>query len=202
MLRNLRLMKITSVLIYNCFDKNAKFLDYAGGYGIFTRLMRDYGFDFYWNDKYSNNLLAKGFEYDKQNAGDTIELISAFECFEHFLNPMEEIKKILKISKNILLTTKLLPNPIPNPDWWYYGLDHGQHISFYSSKTLKYIVDYFGLRLYSDGSNLHLITDKKINSLFFKFLIKAENTFIYKLLLNKPLKSKTFEDMNYLKSRL
>ena len=63
MVRNLYLSKITTLIIYFLFDKNKKFLDYAGGYGIFVRLMRDIGFDFYWYDKYSENLLARGFEY-------------------------------------------------------------------------------------------------------------------------------------------
>ncbi len=40
------------------------FLDYAGGYGVFTRLMRDIGFDFYWHDPYTQNLFANGFEKD------------------------------------------------------------------------------------------------------------------------------------------
>jgi hypothetical protein len=39
------------------------FLDVAGGYGMLTRLMRDFGFDFYWDDKYCANLFARGFEY-------------------------------------------------------------------------------------------------------------------------------------------
>jgi hypothetical protein len=51
MSRNIHLSKITTLILYFFFDKNNKFLDFAGGYGIFTRLMRDIGFDFYWSDK-------------------------------------------------------------------------------------------------------------------------------------------------------
>src|SRR5438128_9153739 len=32
-------------------------LDYAAGYGIFVRLMRDAGFQFFWWDPYAQNLL-------------------------------------------------------------------------------------------------------------------------------------------------
>ncbi len=47
---------------------------------------------------------------------------------------------MLKISRNILFTTTLLPSPMPQPGtWWYYGLEHGQHISFYSLETLQSI---------------------------------------------------------------
>ena len=47
MSRNFFLAKVASTLIYYLFDKKSKFVDYAGGYGIFTRLMRDIGFDFF-----------------------------------------------------------------------------------------------------------------------------------------------------------
>lgn len=63
MSRNLSLSQLSTLILFFFFNKNAKFLDFAGGYGIFVRLMRDIGFDFYWYDKFSNNLLARGFEY-------------------------------------------------------------------------------------------------------------------------------------------
>jgi hypothetical protein len=69
MQRNLLLSKKLTILLSLFFDKNAKFVDYAGGYGVFVRLMRDIGFDFYWDDKYTTNLFARGFEY--QNGGGT-----------------------------------------------------------------------------------------------------------------------------------
>ena len=58
MSRNIGLSQITTIIIYYLFDKRGKFLDFAGGYGIFTRLMRDIGFDFYWYDPYSINLIV------------------------------------------------------------------------------------------------------------------------------------------------
>ncbi len=63
--RNIQFAEKIKVLIYYLFERNGKFLDYAGGYGIFTRLMRDIGFDFYWHDPYTENLFAKGFEYNR-----------------------------------------------------------------------------------------------------------------------------------------
>ncbi len=53
-------------------------------------MMRDIGFDFYWNDIYADNLLARGFEL---NNLESLEVITALECFEHFLNPIEEFEK-------------------------------------------------------------------------------------------------------------
>jgi hypothetical protein len=45
------------------FDANNRFIDYGGGYGLFVRLMRDAGFDYYWFDKFCDNVLSKGFEH-------------------------------------------------------------------------------------------------------------------------------------------
>ncbi|MBE9007440.1 glycosyltransferase [Fortiea sp. LEGE XX443] len=160
--RNNNLSRRAAHIIFNIFDHEAKFLDYGGGYGLFVRMMRDFGFDFYWDDKFCTNLFAKSFEFDEaKNA--TYELVTAFEVFEHFTNPIEEIENILKISKNILFSTEILPqnNPKPN-EWWYYSPHDGQHISIYTIKTLSKIADKYNLNLYSDGSSLHLLTEKTL----------------------------------------
>jgi len=196
--RNLYLGKMTSILIYFLFDKNAKFLDYAGGYGIFTRLMRDIGFDFSWHDPYTKNIFAKGFTYQEANK---IELLTTFESFEHFQNPLKEIEKMLAISENIFFSTDVLSDNIPKPeDWWYYGLNHGQHIGFYSIKTLEFIAKKYGLNLYSNGKNLHLFTKKKINPKKFWFLIKIAPRLKFDWLIKRQIVSKTFSDMEMLKN--
>ncbi len=197
--RNLYLSKFVSVVLYFYFDRGGKFLDFAGGYGIFTRLMRDMGFDFYWSDPYTNNLFAKGFEYT-EDLGN-IELITSFESFEHFVNPIEQIENMLKISKNIFFTTQLLPNPIPKlNEWWYYGLEHGQHISFYSLKTLNFVAGRYSLNLCSYGAN-HLFTKQKMGQNIFRILSKA-NRFGLSTFVKKCMRSKTFDDMNIIISKL
>ena len=161
--RNLMFSDLTSTLIFNFFDHNSKFLDYGAGYGLFVRLMRDKGFDFYWFDKFCQNLFSQDFEINldkKENY--QFELITAFEVFEHLVNPNIELENLLKISPNILLSTELLPpnNPKPN-DWWYYVLHEGQHISIYTHHSLQILAERYNLNLYSNGSSLHLLTEKK-----------------------------------------
>jgi len=88
-----------------------------------------------------------------------------------------------------------LPNSILKPqDWWYYGLDHGQHISFYSEKTFEFIAEKYNLN-YSNLGGLHLLSEKKISNLQLKVL-KLSKFGLHKL-LQKQLKNKTWED--YLK---
>jgi hypothetical protein len=161
MFRNDYMSNVTSAIIRCYFDKKGTFLDYSGGYGVFTRLMRDIGYNFLWHDLFTQNVLARGFEYDKRTAPN-LELVTNFEAFEHFLHPIEDIEKILKLSDNILLTTSLAKIPAPAPqDWWYYGLEHGQHISLYRKETLRFIAKKYNLNLYSHRT-VHLLTKKKL----------------------------------------
>ena len=196
--RNIYLSQKLTILLILFFNKKGKFLDYAGGYGVFVRLMRDIGFDFYWDDKYAKNLFALGFEYEKliKDKKDkwrgAFEAVTTFESFEHFSDPIEEVKKMLNISGNIIFTTELLLNPLPEPDdWWYYGLDHGQHISFYSKKTFQFIANKFRLN-YFNSNNLHIFTNKKFPN-FALNVLKFSKFGLHKL-LQKQIKSKTWED--------
>ena len=62
--RNLSISKKLTCILYFLFNKEGKYLDIAGGYGLLTRLMRDIGFDFYWQDVYCQNIFAEGFEFN------------------------------------------------------------------------------------------------------------------------------------------
>ena len=194
--RNLRLSAKLTIAMHFHFRKDGLFLDYAGGHGIFVRLMRDIGYDFYWADKYSDNLFASGFEWD-ENMGE-VEAITALECFEHFIDPIDETKNLLRITDNIILTTALVPKPIPKPDeWWYYGLDHGQHIAFYSKETFNFIARELDLN-YANFGNLHFLTKDRIPA--YKIRLLALSKISLHTLLRRSLTSKTWEDHLLLKA--
>jgi len=193
--RNINLSKIVSFVLYFLFDKSGKFVDFGGGYGIFVRLMRDIGFDFYLYEPYTENLFARGFECKNDME---VEALTAFEVFEHLPNPKDELEKMLSISKNIIFTTELLPNPIPRPnEWWYYGLEHGQHVSFYSEETLQYIAKQYEL-YYVHSECLHLFTEKRDISKFKLRVISKLGKYL-NFWVKNHMRSKTFEDMNFLK---
>ncbi|MFH1525113.1 MAG: class I SAM-dependent methyltransferase [Bacteroidota bacterium] len=195
--RNIEFARITSVILYQYFEKTSPFLDYAGGYGIFIRLMRDIGFDFYWYDPFSENIFAKGFECSEEK---NFEAITIFECFEHFANPLAEIEKIIDISPNIIFSTNLLPDPVPDINkWWYYTPEHGQHIAFYTMNTLKYIAEKYSLNLISNGSYLHLFTIEDINQKKFRKILKKSRKY-FNNTIKKSMSSRTLEDMHYIKS--
>lgn len=194
--RNIQLSKISSLVICAFFDKNKMFLDFAGGYGIFTRLMRDIGFNFYWCDKYSENLVSRGFEYESR---ERVELVTTFESFEHFEYPMREIEEMLNKSESILFSTELFEGGVPKPkNWTYYGFGHGQHISFYSIKTLRYIAKKYNLRLNTNGRTIHLLTKKIIPNVVFVFLLKLCRLGAFNI-VKMGLRSKTMDDWSLLK---
>ena len=189
--RNLDLSKTTKAILKFQFGRNHKYIDYGAGYGVFVRLMRDYGFDFYWTDKYSDNLFAKDFEADLSKK---YELLTAYEVFEHLVEPVEELETMLKYSDSILFSTFLIPSHNPTPgEWWYYALDHGQHIALYSRKSLEILAKKNGLNFYTNGKNIHLFSKMKINALIFKVL-----TFPYvSKLINPFLSNKSLLESDY-----
>lgn len=188
--RNLDLSNFTEDLIKNNFSYKAKFLDYAGGYGLFVRLMRDKGFDFYRQDSFCKNIFAIHFDIEDLPELPKFELITTFEAFEHFINPVDEITKMFKLSDSILFSTEVQPSKTINSveDWWYFVPEGGQHISFYTLKSLELISKYFGCNFYSNGSNLHIFTLKKFDNNTFM----RKKSFLNRLLLRllKIYKSK------------
>jgi hypothetical protein len=169
--RNLRFAKTTRVLIECLFGRNGRFLDFGGGSGLFTRLMRDAGYEFFWYDRHCQNLYADGFAADL-NSGERYELLTAAEVFEHFPDPLASVREMAGLSPNILFTTQLLPDPPPTlGTWWYYGAEHGQHISFFTRKTLQIIADKLDLHYATNGHNLHLFSARPVSDTTFKILI-------------------------------
>jgi hypothetical protein len=184
--RNVNLALVAQTVIAPFFSRDGRFLDYGGGYGLFVRLMRDAGLDFYCYDKHCPNMFARGFEVEAPQA-HAYELVTAFEVFEHLVQPLEEIGRILQYSRNILFSTSLVPTRTPKlTDWWYFGLDHGQHVAIYSLASLKEIARHFDLNLLSDGRRLHLLTDKRLPRLAFKLASSPAVAYLGSRLVRKP----------------
>ena len=162
--------RITETLILSAFDPNARFIDWGGGYGVFTRLMRDNGFDFWWHDPFCENLFAKQF---RANLDSSYEMLTAFEVFEHLPKPMDEIERMFRLSPNIFFTTLLPPERLTDSQqWWYIAPEHGQHIAIYSLKTLGYIARKFEVHLTSDSTGMHLFSQNKVSDRLFRAIVR------------------------------
>ena len=183
--RNLMFSTITKAVILALFDEKKSFLDYGGGYGMLVRMMRDYGFDFYRYDKYCENLFARNFD---GNIEGTVhyELVTAFEVFEHLVDPLADINAMLKLSPNILFSTEIVPAEAPKPgSWQYYGFEHGQHVSFYSIQALSIIAAKNHLNLYTDGRAIHLFTNRRVFPYLFYVVSRYNIASILNLLIRR-----------------
>jgi hypothetical protein len=124
-------------------DPEARCLDHGGGHGVFVRLMRDLGLDFRWSDKYAENLYARGFE---GALDEHYHLVTAFEVLEHLADVGSDLDQLFAGGHDYILVGTVLHTG-HQPGWWYYMLESGQHIAFYSRATLRWIADHHGYDL-------------------------------------------------------
>lgn len=161
-MRNFSLASRLAVLFYFGFDAKAAYLDVAGGYGMLARLMRDYGFDYYWEDNFCQNLMARGFEADK--SGRPFVALTAFEVLEHVHDPLAFIDETMQRhgTRTLIFSTELYEGAEPPAqDWWYYAFNTGQHISFFQRKTLEKLAESLGLK-YFFLHGMHCLTDQSL----------------------------------------
>lgn len=166
MVRNQTNARIVLGTLASMRRKHGRVVDFAGGYGILVRLLRDRGIDAYWSDPYCQNLVAMGFAHD----GGRADLVTAFEAFEHFVSPVAEMETLFKVAPNLLLSTDVIPEPTPDAGtWWYYGHNHGQHVGFFRVRTFEYLAKKFRKHFISDGRSYHLFTEQPVRQANWNF---------------------------------
>jgi phage pi2 protein 07 len=170
--RPLEYAPLTESLILKYFDYKGKFLDYGGGIGVFTRMMRDRGLQFYRQDKYAQNLFTQFFDIsDLPKAERNFEMLTSFEVLEHLEKPFDELEEIFTLSHNVLFSTGLQPSISIKElvNWTYIAETHGQHISFFTRESMKIVAEKFNRFYYYDAQqpSLHLFSTKKIENFNF-----------------------------------
>jgi len=195
--RNLAMIGPVQATILTFFDCNAQYIDYGGGYGLFVRLMRDRGYEFFHYDKFAPNLFAQGFEQDEVE-NIHYELLTAFEVFEHLTNPIDEIREMLNFSSNILFTSLLVPVPPPALEsWWYYSLDYGQHVALYTLKSLEVLAQRLNLNLYTNQHSFHLLTNRNLSQIVFRGISSSKISGLVNFLLRKRLTYQSLLSSDY-----
>jgi hypothetical protein len=196
--RNLWLADATAALLGSSLRGVKRSVDYGGGSGLLVRLMRDRGHDFHWHDAYSPNLLAIGFEADLAQQYD---LATAFELLEHLPDPVAGVQALRRLAPILLLSTELLPDPIPPLDrWWYFAPEAGQHIGFFTRRSLEVLGERLQLRLSSNGRNLHVLAPMPVSEALLRLLRKPQRARI--MAWTGRHRSLAHRDADLLQSRL
>ena len=177
MARNLRLTELLTAFFYFCADRDGDFLDFGGGYGIFVRLMRDVGFRFHWEDAHAENWFPLPAEEPPAHYG----AVTALEVFEHLPDPVATLEQLLSKSGMIVIGTELIPDS-PDADlkdWEYLSVHHGQHISFFSEETFRYLAARYHLNRYTDRKSITVLSERKLGGKADFLLSRRHRTLLF-----------------------
>jgi hypothetical protein len=124
-------------------------IDFGGKDGLLCRFLRDHLIDCYVYDKYSKPSYSIDFEAGSSQSN--VDLVLAFEVFEHLPNPRVDLEEIFSFqSKYVLVTTDIYSNQ--GSDWWYLAKEGGQHVFFYSAQAINFIARKYGYGVTIVGS--------------------------------------------------
>ena len=104
------LSNVTAMVLRAERLRGGTFLDWAGGYGTLTRMMRDRGFDFHHTDPMATNVFAGGHDVPDL-AGRRYDLVTAFEVLEHLVDPAADLAEAAASTDRLLTTTHLAAGP-------------------------------------------------------------------------------------------
>lgn len=151
-------------IVERCFDlanvltpflrgqRDQPVLDFGGGIGLLSRIMRDRGFDFHsWDPMAEYRLPLPIAEIP------TASMVTMVEVLEHLTDPVAELRRIAERAPVIFISTHLIPASGLVPDWHYLQPETGQHIFFCTDTTLKRLAAELDMRVTSNGHNLHVL---------------------------------------------
>lgn len=194
--RNLAIAaKVAGALYWAMSERgDGLYLDAAGGYGLLARLLRDAGFDFYWSDKYCDNLFVPGFEYAPERG--SCRVVTAMEVMEHLADPITFVEETLAScnAQTLLFSTVLYQGAPPPPDqWWYYTFETGQHIGFFQRRTLEVLGAKLGLR-FCTANGLHVLSRQPVDESLLGWATGRWATRFSMWWVRRQLGSKTLSD--------
>lgn len=141
--RTIDLVLKTSALLDRIkLPPSAECIDFGGGLGLFTRMMRDRGINFLSYDLYARPFFSDRYSLTSL-AGRSPAVVTAFEVLEHFANPADDLTQLFENRPAIVIaTTELFTGQ--DLSWPYLAEGTGQHVFFYSPQALSFIAKRFG----------------------------------------------------------
>jgi 2-polyprenyl-3-methyl-5-hydroxy-6-metoxy-1,4-benzoquinol methylase len=139
---------------------NAECIDFGGGLGLFTRLMRDRGVNFLSYDRYAQPFFSDRYSL-KSLAGRSPAVVTAFEVLEHFPNPVDDLGQLFESRPALVIaTTELFTGQ--DLSWPYLADGTGQHVFFYSPKALTQVAKRFGYFLAHVGGLIVFVGGREL----------------------------------------
>jgi hypothetical protein len=173
-------------------------LDWGAGTGLMVRICRDFGLNYFYSDPHSQNIFARGFEAPTAGSNPVWACVTAFEVAEHFASPLEDFGEILKLSPRFLLfSTTLYAGQ--SADWWYFG-ENGQHVAFYTRKSLEFVARHYHYHLATNGSDLHLFAKEDVSDRALKKCAEYRDRFSRRY--KRKHGSRTFPDFENIRRKL
>lgn len=139
--------------------KGPRILDWGGGYGVLTRILRDRGHDAVVSDPYVHPIFARNFT-DRDDS--RFDLIVLSEVLLHLTDPVRTLQDLFLRTSNVLVTAVIAPENVDST-WWYLMPDTGQHVALFARESLQAMADRLGVRLTSDGRFFHLLHRDGVN---------------------------------------
>jgi hypothetical protein len=148
---------VTAVFSSDC--ETTRVLDWGGGDGLLTRLLRERGIDCVWHDPFVQPRFVGDAIY-RDNC--QIDVAVASEVFLHMVDPLQALRSLLAISNIVVLTAVVPPKQI-EPDWWYLMPETGQHVSFYPFSTLRELAHQTDTYFTSDHRFFHVFSRQTLS---------------------------------------
>jgi Methyltransferase domain len=154
------------------FDRSVVGLDYGGGNGLTTDILRGKGHRFDTYDPFGRQ--------DLSCATDSMYgFCSAFEVAEHVPDPMGFMKNLLSLVRSerfvVMIGTQVHDGLVSNESrlsWWYVAPRNG-HISIYSRRSLMHLAAACGLELVSMSRSTHFMVRGYDRSFIRQMFVRA-----------------------------
>ena len=155
--RNIQLACTIGAFLERVIQPTDLVIDYGGGTGLLTRLLRDMGWQVLCHDAYHRPEFVRAFHIESIQ-GTQARVVIASEVFEHFSEPRESLLSLLRAAPIVIFTTELYTGQ--GEDWHYLAPEGGQHIFFFSPQSLE---------LVAASNNFELI-----DAGFLKYLVRSD----------------------------
>jgi len=138
------------------FVEKKNVLEYGSGpEPVFSEVLRRSGYDVTSYDPF--------YLPDESYLDKTYDVITSTEVFEHFVEPIQEIEKLIGLlnKDGILAIMTQFPKDDAHFKNWWYRRDK-THISFYTVETFKWIAEQYGLEVvYHNGKDYMIFKNTK-----------------------------------------